>query len=136
VKNLFKKLSLVFAAGALGGLVNSTVLWLSGRAGITAELGVKLAPTFTPAWLYPRLVWGGIWGILFLLPLAQNRPFQQGLLISLGPTIVQLFVIFPYQLNKGMMGFELGPLTPLFVLFINAVWGVATALWLRASGKN
>ena len=136
MKNFFKNLSLVFASGALGALVNSTVLWLFGRAGITAELGVKLAPTFTPAWLYPRLVWGGIWGILFLLPLAQNRPFQQGLLISLGPTIVQLFVIFPYQLNKGMMGLELGPLTPLFVLFINAVWGVATALWLRASGKN
>jgi hypothetical protein len=136
MKNFFKNLSLVFASGAFGALVNSTVLWLFGRAGITAELGVKLAPTFTPAWLYPRLVWGGIWGILFLLPLAQNRPFQQGLLISLGPTIVQLFVIFPYQLNKGMMGLELGPLTPLFVLFINAVWGVATALWLRASGKN
>ena len=136
MKNVFKKLSLVFAAGALGGLVNSTVLWLFGRAGITAELGVKLAPAITPAWLYPRLVWGGIWGILFLLPLAQNRPFQQGLLISLGPTIVQLFVIFPYQLNKGMMGLELGTLTPLFVLFFNAVWGVAAALWLWASGKN
>ena len=76
-----------------------------------------------------------IWGILFLLPLAQNRPFQQGLLISLGPTIVQLFVIFPYQLNKGMMGLELGTLTPLFVLFFNAVWGVAAALWLWASEK-
>jgi hypothetical protein len=60
-------------------------------------------------------------GILFLLPLAQNRPFQQGLLISLRPTIVQLFVIFPYELNKGMLGIELGTLTPVFVLFFNAV---------------
>lgn len=136
MKSFIRKLSLAFASGVLGGLVNSTVLWLFGRAGITAELGVKLAPAFTPAWLYPRLVWGGIWGILFLLPLAQNRPFQQGLLISLGPTIVQLFVIFPYQLNKGMLGLELGTLTPLFVLFFNAVWGVAAALWLRLAGKN
>lgn len=135
MKSFIRKLSLVFAAGALGGLVNSTVIWLFGRAGITAELGVKLAPALTPAWLYPRLVWGGIWGILFLLPLAQNRPFQQGLLISLGPTIVQLFVIFPYQLNKGMMGLDLGTLTPVFVLFFNAVWGVAAALWLRASER-
>ncbi|HEX9911599.1 MAG TPA: hypothetical protein VGA86_11975 [Desulfatiglandales bacterium] len=135
MKSFIRKLSLVFAAGALGGLVNSTVIWLFGRAGITAELGVKLAPAFTPAWLYPRLVWGGIFGILFLLPLAQNRPFQQGLLISLGPTIVQLFVIFPYQLNKGMLGLELGTLTPVFVLFFNAVWGVAAALWLWASER-
>ena len=135
MKSFIRKLSLVFAAGALGGLVNSTVIWLFGRAGITAEMGVKLAPSFTPAWLYPRLVWGGIFGILFLLPLAQNRPFQQGLLISLGPTIVQLFVIFPYQLNKGMLGLELGTLTPVFVLFFNAVWGVAAALWLWASER-
>ena len=135
MKNVFKKLSLVFAAGALGGLVNSTVLWLFGRGGITAELGVKLAPSFTPAWLYPRLVWGGIWGILFLLPLAQSRPFQQGLILSLGPTIVQLFLVFPYQLHKGMMGLDLGTLTPVFVLFFNAVWGVAAALWLWASER-
>jgi hypothetical protein len=135
VKTFLKRLSLVFASGCFGALLNSTALWLFGRAGITAELGVKLAPGFTPAWLYPRLVWGGIWGILFLLPLAQNRPFQQGLLLSLGPTIVQLFVVFPYQLNKGMMGLDLGTLTPLFVLFFNAVWGIAAALWLWASGK-
>jgi hypothetical protein len=29
----------------------------------------------------------------------------------------------------------LGTLTPVFVLFFNAVWGVAAALWLWASGK-
>jgi len=135
MKNFIRRLSLVFAAGALGALVNSTALWLCGKYGVTAQFGVKLAPALTPAWLYPRLVWGGIFGVLFVLPLAQNRPFLQGLLISLGPTIVQLFVIFPYQLNKGMMGLELGSLTPLFVLFFNAVWGVAAALWLWASQK-
>jgi len=135
MKNFIRRLSLVFAAGALGALVNSTALWLCGKYGVTAQFGVKLAPALTPAWLYPRLVWGGIWGILFLLPLAQNRPFLQGLLISLGPTLVQLFVIFPYELNKGMMGLDLGNLTPLFVLIFNAVWGVAAALWLSASQK-
>ena len=135
MKSFIRKLSLVFASGAFGALVNSTLLWLFGRAGITAELGVKLAPSFTPAWLYPRLVWGGIFGILFLLPLAQNRPIQQGLILSLGPTIAQLFLIFPYQLNKGMMGLDLGTLTPVFVLFLNAVWGVAAALWLWASER-
>lgn len=121
MKNFVRKLSLVFASGCFGALVNSTALWHFGRAGITAELGVKLAPAFTPSWLYPRLVWGVLWGFLFLLPVAQNRPFQQGLLLSLGPTIVQLFVVFPYQLNKGTMGLDLGTLTPVFVLFFNAV---------------
>jgi hypothetical protein len=53
----------------------------------------------------------------------------------LGPTIVQLFVIFPNYVNKGMLGIELGTLTPAFVLFFNAVWGVAAALWLWASER-
>jgi hypothetical protein len=56
MKKFFKSLSLVFASGAFGALVNSAVLWLFGRAGITAQLGVKLAPSFTHGWLYPRLV--------------------------------------------------------------------------------
>ena len=135
MNSFFRKLSLVFASGCFGGVLNAVVVWLFGRAEITAQLGVKIAPALTPVYLYQRIVWGGIWGILFFLPLAQNRPIQQGLLLSLGPTIVQLFVVLPYQLNKGMMGLELGTLTPVFVLFFNALWGVAAALWLWASGK-
>jgi hypothetical protein len=67
MRNLAKKTSLVFAAGCLGGLVNSLAVWIFGDFGITAALGVKIAPQLSPAWLYPRLVWGGIWGLLFLL---------------------------------------------------------------------
>ena len=135
MKSFFRKLSLVFASGCLGGILNAVVVWLFGRAEITAELGVKIAPSLTPAYLYQRTVWGGIWGLLFLIPTFKNRPLSQGLLFSLGPTIVQLLVIFPNYLNKGMLGLDLGTLTPAFVLFFNAVWGVAAALWLWASGK-
>ena len=131
-----KRLTLVFGAGCLGGLMNSLVLWLFGRAGIPAELDVKLAPDLTPAWLYPRLVWGGIWGFLFLLPVFRNQPFAQGLFFSLWPSVVQLLVVFPYQANKGVLGLDLGVLTPVFVLFFNAVWGLTAAFWLRMVGKN
>jgi hypothetical protein len=62
-----------FAAGALGGLANSVAIWLCGALGITAALGVAIAPAATPAWLYPRLVWGGIWRFLLLCP-ARPRP--------------------------------------------------------------
>ena len=131
-----RRLTVTFASGSLGGLMNSLALWLFGRAGIPAELDVKLAPDLTPAWLYPRLVWGGIWGFLFVLPIFRNQPFAQGLFFSLWPTIVQLFITFPYQANKGLLGLELGTLTPLFVLFFNAVWGLTAAFWLRMVGKN
>ena len=136
MKAFFRNLTLAFAAGSMGGLVNSLVLWLFGRAGIPAELGVKLAPALTPPWLYPRLVWGGLWGFLFVLPIFRNQPFARGLFFSLWPSVVQLFVVFPYQANKGVLGLDLGTLTPLFVLFFNAVWGLTAAFWLRMVGKG
>lgn len=129
-----RELSLTFAAGALGGLVNSVVLWISGQMGLTAALGVKIAPAFTPPWLYQRLVWGGLWGLLFLLPLLRRGSlFRAGFLASLAPTAVQLFVIFPQVAHKGVAGLDLGLLTPLVVIAVNAVWGWAAAAWLRAA---
>ncbi len=41
---LINKLSLVFTAGALGGLLNSLAVWIFGVVGITSALGVKIAP--------------------------------------------------------------------------------------------
>jgi hypothetical protein len=131
-----KEVSLTFAAGALGGLANSLTLWLFGALGITHLLGVALSPTFTPAWLYPRLVWGGLWGWLFLLPFPRLAYPSRGFIYSLGPSLVQLFIIFPLAAHKGVGGIELGYLTPLLVLFFNAVWGLVTAIWLQWSRSS
>ena len=130
-----RKTTLVFAAGCLGGLINSLAVWFSGDIGITSALGVKIAPKLSAPWLYPRIVWGGIWGLLFLLPFLRNRFLYRGLIFSLGPTLVQLFVVFPLKAMKGVMGFDIGTLTPVFVILFNAIWGVTTALWLRWVSK-
>ncbi|MGD8369922.1 MAG: hypothetical protein PVG64_07825 [Syntrophobacterales bacterium] len=131
--NIFRTLSLVFAAGCVGAVANSLIVWLFGDLGINAALGVKIAPKLTPAWLYPRVVWGGLWGSLFLLPLLRRSVLIRGILYSLGPTLVMLFVVFPVKANKGMLGLALGNMTPVLVFFFNAVWGVTAALWLRLS---
>ena len=128
---LVKDLSLTFAAGALGGLANSLAVWLFGAVGLNQLLGVALAPKLTPAWLYPRLVWGGLWGWLFLFPLSKLTYPSRGILLSLGPSLVQIFMVFPLKAQKGIGGIELGYLTPLLVLFFNAVWGLVTAIWLK-----
>ena len=135
MNNLAKKLSLVFAAGCLGGLLNSLAVWIFGVIGITSALGVKITPPLSAPWLYPRIVWGGIWGLLFLLPFMQKRFLYRGLIFSLGPTIVQLFIVFPVKASKGIMGFDLGLLTPLFVFVFNAIWGLTAAIWLRWVNK-
>lgn len=127
--------AICFATGVLGGFINSLAVWLSGHFQLTAMAGVNLAPDFTPAWLYPRLVWGGIWGLVFWLtvgpPRAKGGWIRKGLWVSLLPTAVQLFYIFPYRTPHGMGGLALGTLTPAFVLVFNAVWGFVTALFAR-----
>ena len=128
-----KKILICFAAGSLGGLLNSLAVWLVGDLGIAKSLGVSIAPALTLPWLYPRIVWGGIWGFVFLLPIMKSKAFARGTLISLLPSLVQLFIVFPYKANKGMAGLGLGLLTPVFVLVYNWVWGVATALTIKVS---
>ena len=62
-------------------------------------------------------------GFLFLLPTLRQSHFSRGLLLSLVPTLIQLFIVFPIQNQKGVLGIELGAITPLFVLLYNAIWG-------------
>ncbi len=126
-----RKLMICFAAGCAGALVNSLAVWLSGKYGITDVFGVTMAPALTPAWVYPRIVWGGIWGFLFLLPIWNARPLVKGAFLSIFPTIAQLLVVFPIQAHKGYLGLELGLLTPLFVIVFNLIWGWAAAFLIK-----
>ncbi|MFT5207671.1 MAG: hypothetical protein ACI9CF_001428 [Candidatus Omnitrophota bacterium] len=123
-------LSLTFVAGCIGGLVNSLAVWSMGKVGITKAMGVSMAPDWSPAWLYPRLVWGGLWGFLFLIPNLPESILLRGLLVSLGPTFVVLAIVFPIQAKKGFLGLQLGAMTPIFAFFVNAVWGICAAWWL------
>jgi hypothetical protein len=129
MKDFFRELTVAFSSGCFGGLVNSLAVWFFGVAGITTAAGVQIAPSLTPPYLYQRMVWGGLWGFILLLPVLPASTWLRGFLLSLGPTIVQLFIVFPIRLNKGVMGLELGQLTPLFVFIYNAIWGVCAVSW-------
>ncbi len=128
-----KRIMICFAAGCIGALANSVAAWWLGRMGGAGMLGVSMAPALTPGWLYPRIVWGGIWGLLFVLPMLRSKPILKGSILSLFPTGVQLFVVFPLKAHKGIGGVELGMLTPLLVLFYNWIWGLVTAAAERAA---
>lgn len=134
--NIAKKLSLTYAAGSFGGLVNGLAVWLFGYLKITAAVGVNIAPALTASMIYPRLVWGGLWGFLFLLPLFRNSPLLRGIIFSLGPTLIQLFVVFPAKTPNAFLGLHLGNLTPLFVVIFNIFWGVAASYWLHRTEEK
>jgi hypothetical protein len=127
-----KNLLLYFASGCLGGLANSLAFWLVGDLGFTRMAGIALAPALSPQWLYPRLVWGGIWGFAFVLPFMRSRLIGKGLVLSLLPTSYQLFFVFPGS-RAGMLGIGLGLLTPLLVLILNMIWGFVAGLTLKLS---
>jgi len=131
-----RRISILFSGGALGGLTSSVVFWALGRFGITAMIGVNMTPKLVPMWLYPRIVWGGLWGALFLIPLFKHSPFKRGVIMSLVPTAMQLFVWFPYKAYKGYLGLQLGGMTPVLMIVLNAVWGVAAAYWLSMIGEE
>ena len=128
---MFRKMLIVFAAGCLGALVNSIALWLAGRHGVTQALGVAIAPGLSPHWLYPRIVWGGLWGFFFLIAWHDSRPVIKGLCLSLFPSAAQLLYFFPFHTHQGFLGLGLGALTPLVGLLFNGLWGVVTALAVR-----
>jgi len=126
-----RKWLLVFAAGSLGALVSALAMWLAGRYGLTQALGVRWAPALSAHWLYPRIVWGGLWGFLFLLPLFGSRWLLKSLVLALVVTLIKLFVIFPYSTSYGVAGLELGLLMPLVVYVFTFIWALTTAISLR-----
>ena len=134
MRHFLDRAAVSFAAGAFGALVNSVAVWAAGAYGLTARLGVAVAPALTASWLYPRLVWGGLWGFLFLLPL-RGSWWLRGLVVSLAPSAFQLLWVFPQMTAHGLFGLRLGALTPAVVLAANAVWGLAAAWLLRMTGR-
>jgi hypothetical protein len=127
MRNLF----VYFTAGCIGAVANSIVMWFFGDIGITKAAGVAIAPVLNAQWLYPRIVWGGIWGLIFVLPIFRASIVLKGSLLSLLPSIVALFIILP-DAGQGMAGMRLGAMTPVFVVFFNWIWGVMTAAAIRA----
>ncbi len=125
-----KRLSLVFGAGVLGGLVSGLVMWFFGQRGITEALGVNMAPVLTQSWLYSHMMEWGFWGAVFLIPILKRSVFWRGILFSLAPTAVQLFLFFPSQPDKGWMGMNMGILAPVCVLGFNFIWGLVAASWM------
>ncbi len=128
-------LAVCFVGGMLGALAGSVFLWMMGNWGVTSLLNVRLAPQLSAAWLYPRLVWGGLWAIPYFLsvgvPRARRHWVRKGLILSLLPTLYMLFVVFPYHLGQGQAGLGLGLLTPLVILAGNLVWGLFTGVFTR-----
>lgn len=123
---------LYFVAGCFGAVVNTAAIWLCDNFGIIEAAQVSMRPEYTEAWFYRRIVWGGLCGLLFFLPVGKSNLFFKATLISLVPSVFQLLYVYPYQLNAGFGGTGLGAMTPVLILFFNWIWAVATAMGIKS----
>lgn len=122
-----RRMAFCFSAGAVGGLVKALAAWACARYGWDDPFGVHYSAALAAAALYPKVVWGGLWGFLFLLPLARSSLWISGLIWGLVVTLMQL-VLLPLLTHAGL---HLALLPALAALLLNCVWGLATALVLR-----
>ena len=122
-----RELALCFAAGAAGGFVKGLLVWGCNYYAASAVIGAYLASALHPGGIYPRVVWGGLYGFLFLLPPARGSLLMSGLLWGGVASLLQL-AILPLLMRGGLHG----SLTLILAtLVLNSIWGCATALLLR-----
>lgn len=127
---MIRKISAAFTGGAIGGFVDSFNIWFMGKVGISDLIGLSMKPEFSAPWLYQRMVWGGIWMLLLLLPLFKKKVVLRGCVFSLLPSAMMLFMVLP-EMGKGMLGFGFGTVTPLVVIGLNCIYGIVAAVWYR-----
>ena len=125
----WRQATLDFGAGVLGALADVIVLVIFGA------LSIVPATEVTKLFLYRALVWGGLWGFLFLIPWKASW-WLRGLVFSLGPTAVLWFVIYPFVANLGVLGLNQGIWGPITPLITNGVWGLVAAWWLEFVGAR
>jgi hypothetical protein len=132
---MIRKISGAFTGGAIGGLVDSVNITILGKVGISDLLGVSMKPEFTAPWLYQRMIWGGIWMLLLLLPLWKKQTIFRGCLFSLLPSAMMLFMVLP-GMGKGLLGLGFGTLTPVVVIGLNFIYGIVASYWYESTVKS
>lgn len=127
MSNWLRAVALCFAAGAGGGLARCGAAWLSARYGFSAQIGAQVSGALAPALIYARVVIGGLWGLLFLVPMARGSVWLGGLLFGLLVAAIEL-VAFPLLSGRTP---QLFTGTALLLALLWLVWGVVSAALLR-----
>jgi len=129
-------IAVCFAAGVIGAAAVVAFSVILYQVGISPHLGVNAAPNITSPNVYRPLFWGGLWGIPFALITwrRENYYYLIGWLYFLAPVLALYFIFAPLGGN-GLFGLNKGPAFTMYLLLVNAPFGIVTALvarWLAA----
>jgi hypothetical protein len=114
-------------AGAVGGLLVTLAFWALGKLGVPYLLGVSSPPpALELPTIYRNVVWGGLWALLFLLPVSPGSLWRKAMVLTLVPVLFALLVFLPMR-GGSLFGLDRGYLTPIWVYVVNLAWGFTTA---------
>lgn len=137
MQEFFKKCSVAYLAGALGGLAATFLLWAIGHWHLLAspEITTLISSLSAEHWAAPVLK-GSLWALLIVplvLVLRVKSP-AFGLILSLIPSVYTLLVVYPRQ-HHGFSPFAHDLRWAVLVLILNAVWGLVAGGIFRSHYK-
>jgi len=132
---LITRAALYYTAASVGGLAVALTAWGLGKAGVADALGVGISPPMQLPWLYKMIVWGGLWGLIFLLPVRIGPLWLRALILTLAPVLVALTVFVPLR-GGALFALDKGVIAPFYIYAINIPWGLATAFLGRWFGAQ
>eukprot|EP00892_Ulva_mutabilis_P002746 jgi/Ulvmu1/12472/UM009_0124.1 len=142
-KDIMVLLSVVCFGGAVGGVFNAITepifefFHIAGAHGFMTRLH---DPDASDAIVFAghRVLWGGIWGLLYLLPMHKSVKnfWLRSVIFAIIPTLFALLVSIPAMSDgAGLFGIHLGIFTPLFVYIATwLTWAVPSYLWVGLCG--
>jgi hypothetical protein len=116
--------------------VSSIAIFLAAQGELWHLLEISVPITLEWPRVAPRLLAGSL-GALGL-PAVRRwgfSPIRAGLMLSLAPSLASMFYFLPNR-GHGWLGVELGALTPVVVLVLNAIWGAVLGLFVRTAEKG
>lgn len=127
--DLSTRLGLGLLGGVLAGLLHGVLTGVAGQLGIPALLGAGVDTSLSAAEWWSRAAAGGAWGVALgaLYPLPSGTYVRRGALLALIPAAWQLFYVYPFRLDLGIAGLEVGlGVAPLVVVSL-VVCGIVAA---------
>lgn len=108
---------------------------------VNADVVVRIP--FSAVYWIKHLIWGGVFGLLFAVPVLPRWPsWLRGLLVGLGHAAGTLLIVNPVfdQSDIGFLGLGVGPGFPVIVIVFNLIWGLLAGVilhvWVWLSRKS
>ncbi len=85
-------------------------------------------PTDLKFTLYRLMIWGGIWGILLVLPIFTKHWFLRGSLIGITVILFNFIVLMPLS-NQGFFASHASASMFFGNIILNYIWGIVAGAW-------